>query len=114
MICCSGAEGMGRFWDLKGCCLLSPAGSQPRGGSGEENHFELLENLRAHFQTAVSGTLTGLPVLEWEADSEWCHWAGLHGAEVGVGDDKEDNKALSPASGIDSRHHMLHWGLARR
>lgn len=86
MSCCSGAEGMGRFWDLKGCCLLPPSASQPRGASGEENQSELLEDFRAHFQPAVSGTLTGLPILEWEAGGGWmCHWAGLHGAEVGVG-----------------------------
>lgn len=100
---------------MKGSCLLPPVGSQPRGAAGEESQCELLEDFRAHVQPAARGTLTGLPVSEWEADGGWmCHWAGLHGVEVGVEGDKEDNKALGPASGIDSRHHMLCWGPARR
>lgn len=108
MSCCSGAEGMWRFWDLKRGYLLSHGGSPPRGASGEENQFKLLEDFRAHFQPAVSGTLTGLPVLKWEADGGWmCHWEGLHGVEVGVGDNKEDNKVLGSASGIYSKHHIL-------
>lgn len=59
-------------WDLKESCLLSPAGSQPRGAAGKKSQCELLEDFRAQVQPAARGTLTGLPVSEWEADGGGC------------------------------------------